>query len=109
MGLFDSIKDKAVQVALNRLLGDIGSLSDLAIDRPNQRLTGTLTLQGEPRGIAIQLAGWTLGDAAHPQAVRIAEASADRVWVKALLTRLVVGRWIAVPADTMKQIALALG
>jgi hypothetical protein len=109
MGLFDTIKDHAIQAALNQLLGDIGALSGLAIDRQQQRLTATLTLQGEERAIAVKVTGWTLADAAHPSAIRIAKASTDRVWLTAILQRLVVGRWITVTPDYLKKISLALG
>lgn len=109
MGLLDAIKDQGVQVALNHLLGSIGTVSGLSIDRQQQRLVGTVTLDGDVRTVRVEVLGWTLSDATHPNAIRITQAVTDRAWITAVLQRLVVGRWLPVAPDMMKKITFAVG
>jgi hypothetical protein len=101
-------KDLAIQVALNHLLGDIGSLSGLSVDRELKRIKGTLALTGENAPVDVTIEGWELGLADQPNRIRALAITTSRPWLTAIAQRAIVGRWVEIPAVHMGKIKLAL-
>ena len=105
----DLAKDLAIQVALNYLLGDIGSLSGLSVDRALKRIKGTLALTGEDKPVDVTIEGWELGSADQPNRIRALAITTSRPWLTAIAKRAIVGQWFDVPAEHIGKIKMALG
>lgn len=107
-GNVDAVKDLAVRVAINHLLGDIGNVGELRIDRTGRRIGCKLELQGEPLPIDILVDQWEYGSAERPNRVRILGMATSRPWLDAVARRALINRWFDVPAGHMGKIRMAL-
>ncbi len=112
-GFLDSVvgatKDIAVQVALNHLLGDIGSISRLTINRKTKHITGALLLAGENKAVDIVTDGWDWGAADNPNGVRVLGFSSSKPWLTNIAAKVVVNRWFSIPAEHLGMIRMTLG
>jgi hypothetical protein len=109
MGLFDFAKEKAAQFAINQVLGDHASVSDLSIDQDKQTITGKVTLAGEKRPITVKVRGWEYGTGKKPSRIRFTSITTSRPLPDDLAALVKEGHWYDVPAKHMGKITALLG
>jgi hypothetical protein len=108
MSILDKAKDIAVLVTINYLLGDIGRVSALVIDRTSRQIRCKLELRGEPQLIDLTVDQWEYGDVSSPNRVRILGMDTSKPWLTAIAERAVIRRWFSIPPQHMGKLRRAL-
>ncbi len=87
MGIFDNAISSGVKMAVNHMLGDIGSLSQLHLDIKAKTVTGTVELLGETSPVDFQVGKYELSKKDDGVYITLREITCSREWLQKALAK----------------------
>ncbi|MBC8197945.1 MAG: hypothetical protein H8E60_08680 [Candidatus Marinimicrobia bacterium] len=76
-----------INLAIKNILGDVGKVTDLLIDRKNNKITCSIKLKGEVESIDIKIDKYEILKNDNEVTLKILDFQSNKEWMKSLLTK----------------------
>lgn len=94
----DKISDsKITRFAINKVIRDFGELRELRINRAENKISTSLHLHGEEKPIILDITAYELAKGDEQTTMTIQSATSDRLWLDAVLDKMVIGKTFEIP------------
>jgi hypothetical protein len=107
MGIFDNAISAGVKMAVNHLLADIGSLSQLHLDIKAKTVTGTVELVGEASPVDFQVGQYELAKKEDGVYIKLKDITCSREWLQKALTKFQPEPVVKLPEKLASAVSFA--